>query len=120
MNILLAERDPLLREGLTELLCGEGWEVQSVDGAHSLLGTVSSTAFDVVIMSEQLPGMAVRELCEEVKCIRPNQVILLLRDWGGGEHSMPEARLVDDCLRKPFGARELLAKLRQRFAATPQ
>ena len=71
MKVLLAEDDPFTREGLTEVLAGEGYDVvEACDGGEALR-MMEQTAPDLVLLDLQMPvldGFAVlRKLRQDAR-----------------------------------------------------
>ena len=113
MRILLVEDDPVLRSGLVDLLRGDAHEVvEAADGAVAVeLGVAQ--AFDVVLLDVMLPRKDGLEVCRLLRASRPAQPILMLTARGDEADIVRGLRVgADDYVTKPFGARELLARIR--------
>ncbi len=112
MKILLVEDDPMLRDGLVDLLVGAGHEVEAIaDGAEGArLGREES--FDLVLLDLMLPRLDGLEVCHRLRTVRPMLPILMLTARGAEEDKVKGLRAgADDYVTKPFGARELLARV---------
>lgn len=112
MRILVVEDDPMLREGLGDLLGGAGHEVVSaVDGAEGArLGR--EEAFDLVVLDLMLPKLDGIEVCQRLRTARPSLPILMLTARGAEEDKVKGLQVgADDYVTKPFGVRELLARV---------
>ena len=112
MKILLVEDEPLLREGVTDLLRGAKHEVVAVaDGASGAERGVSE-AFDLVLLDLMLPKLDGFAVCKRLKAARPSLPILMLTARGSGDDKVRGLlEGADDYVVKPFGARELLARV---------
>jgi len=102
-----------LREGLTDLLTGDGHEVSAAaDGPEGLaLGLAGS--FDLVLLDLMLPRLDGIEVCRRLRAARPGMPILMLTARGGEDDVVRGlGQGADDYVTKPFGARELLARVR--------
>ncbi len=112
MNILVVEDDPMLRDGLTDLLSGAGHEVEAVaDGAAGAHRGREQT-YDLVILDLMLPRLDGIEVCRRLRTVRPMLPILMLTARGAEEEKVKGLRAgADDYVTKPFGARELLARV---------
>jgi DNA-binding response OmpR family regulator len=112
MRILLVEDEPLLRDGVRDLLRGAGHEVDAVgDGAAAVERGVEQP-FDLVVLDWMLPKLDGLEVCRRLKRARPSLPVLMLTARGSEEDKV--RGLVDgadDYVVKPFGARELLARV---------
>ncbi len=112
MKILVVEDEAMLREGLVDLLEGAGHEVIST--ADGLLAEQAATAepFDLILLDLCLPGLSGIEVCRRVKKVRPAQPILMLTAKGSEDDKVSGLEAgADDYVTKPFGPRELLARI---------
>ncbi len=112
MRVLLVEDDPMLRDGLVDLLTGAGHEVEAAaDGAEGArLGKTES--FDLVLLDLMLPKLDGLEVCRRLRTARPALPILMLTARGAEEEKVKGLRAgADDYVTKPFGVRELLARI---------
>lgn len=70
MRILLVEDEPGLRDGLTDLLTGDGHQVEAVgDGVTAAARGIAET-FDLVVLDLMLPRMDGMEVCRRVRAAR--------------------------------------------------
>ncbi|HUS68400.1 MAG TPA: response regulator transcription factor [Kofleriaceae bacterium] len=113
MRILIVEDELALREGVSDLLRGDGHEVvAAADGEEGAARGVAEP-FDVVVLDVMLPRLGGFEVCRRLRAARPGMPILMLTARGGEEdvvRGLGEG--ADDYVTKPFGARELLARVR--------
>ena len=113
MKILIAEDDPNLRAGLTDLLSLEGLDcVVAEDGEAAWTAFVEHTPalclFDV--MMPRLDGLA---LCRRIRARDETTPILLLSAKGAEIDRVIGLEIgADDYIAKPFSARELVARIR--------
>lgn len=102
-----------LREGLCDLLAGDGHEVSAAaDGAQGVARGLAEP-FDLVVLDLMLPRLDGIEVCRRLRAARPGMPILMLTARGGEDdvvRGLGEG--ADDYVTKPFGARELLARVR--------
>ncbi|MEM7200388.1 MAG: response regulator transcription factor [Planctomycetota bacterium] len=112
-RILLVEDDPTLRIGLDDALAGEGYAVTTAadgDSAHELL---FSRHFDLVVLDLMLPGRGGLELLRELREAQQQVPVLVLTARGDETDKVLGLELgADDYVTKPFGLRELLARVR--------
>lgn len=112
MKILVVEDDPMLRDGLVDLLEGAGHEVVSaVDGAEGA-ARGRDEPFDLVLLDLMLPKLDGFEVCQRLRVARPSLPILMLTARGAEEEKVKGFRAgADDYVTKPFGVKELLARV---------
>jgi two-component system response regulator RegX3 len=112
MRILVVEDEPLLRDGLLDLLRGAGHEVEAAgDGERAVLRGTEG-AFDLVLLDLMLPLLDGIEVCRRVRRARPGIPVLMLTARGSEDDKVTGLEAgADDYVTKPFGARELLARV---------
>ena len=113
MRILVVEDELGLREGLCDLLTGDGHEVSAAaDGAEGVARGLAEP-FDLVVLDLMLPRLDGVEVCRRLRSARPGLPVLMLTSRAGEDdvvRGLGEG--ADDYVTKPFGARELLARVR--------
>lgn len=111
-RVLLIDDDRRLQELITSYLGSNGVTVTSAsDGAQGLTA-LDAGAFDAVLLDIMMPGM---DGLEVVKRIRQKSRIPVLMLTAKGDETDRVVGLelgADDYIPKPFGPRELLARLR--------
>src|SRR6266850_1857496 len=112
MRILVVEDDPLLRGGLVDLLEGAGHAVElATDGLTAALRGRDSSV-DAILLDLALPKLDGVEVCRRVRRARPDVPILMLTARGAEDDKVRGLKAgADDYVTKPFGAKELLARL---------
>ncbi|MBH5338759.1 SpoIIE family protein phosphatase [Streptomyces pactum] len=114
-RVLVADDNADMRDYLTRLLTGAGYEVRAVVDGAAALDTVRGEAFDLVISDVMMPRLDGLGL---VAALRADQrtaavPVLLLSARAGQEASVEGLHAgADDYLVKPFAAAELLARVR--------
>jgi len=112
MRILIVEDEKPLRDGLVDLLKAAGHEVEAVGDGSSGLELAVQNPYDLVLLDLMLPGMDGLEICQRVRRTRPEQPILMLTARGSEDDKVAGFQAgADDYLAKPFGVRELLARV---------
>lgn len=123
MRILVVEDEAVLREGLVDLLSGDGHEVESVADGASAVERGTAEPFDLVLLDLMLPKMDGITVCHHLRKARPTLHILMLTARGSEEDKVAGLTTgADDYVTKPFGAKELLARVQamsRRVKATP-
>lgn len=123
MRILIVEDEPLLRDGLVDLLQGAGHQVEAAaDGARGLDRGLND-AFDLVVLDLMLPQLDGMTVCKRLRQAKPQLPILMLTARCSEDDKVDGLAVgADDYVTKPFGTRELLARvdaLGRRLAAQP-
>ena len=112
MRILVVEDEPSLREGLLDLLEAEGHTVTAVGDGESAVRTGLGGEFDLVVLDLMLPRMDGLEVCRRLRDAKPQLGILMLTARADeADKVIGLKRGADDYVTKPFGMRELLARI---------
>jgi len=112
MNILIVEDEPVLREGLNDLLAGAGHQVEVAGDGATAAQRGLDPAFELVLLDIMLPKLDGIEVCRRIRKARPTLPILMLTAKGSEEDKVRGLNAgADDYVTKPFGARELLARM---------
>ncbi|GAA2393570.1 response regulator transcription factor [Dactylosporangium salmoneum] len=111
-RLLLVRSEPASAAALAGALRGEAFDVRvEGTGAGALLDLHEHGA-DVVLLDAALPDLAGAELCRELRARSSAGIVVL-----GARPSVDDAVLAlergaDDYLAKPYGVRELVARIR--------
>ncbi|MGA7912638.1 MAG: response regulator transcription factor [Candidatus Dormiibacterota bacterium] len=112
-RILIVEDDPALRNSIRSILERDGHEARTAgDGAAGARELQTGAAWDVVLLDIGLPFVDGWEILRGLEGRRiPSVIVISAR---GGEQDKVRALDMgaDDYLAKPFGAEELLARIR--------
>lgn len=112
MDVLVVEDEPTLREGLRDLLEAAGHRVVAVGDGLDAVDRGLAEAFDVVLLDLMLPRLHGLEVCRRLRTARPALPIVMLTARGAEDEKVAGlAAGADDYVTKPFGVRELLARL---------
>lgn len=112
MDILIVEDEPSLQAALVDLLQAAGHAVDAVGDGAAALERASAHSYDVVLLDVMLPGIDGNEVCARLSRNRPDLGILMLTAKGAEEDKVRGLQLgADDYVTKPFGAKELLARV---------
>lgn len=112
MRILIVEDEQPLRAGLEDLLAAAGHQVVTAADGSGALETGLGEPFDLVVLDLMLPGIDGLEVCRRLRGARPDIAILMLTARGSEDDKVAGfAAGADDYLPKPFGVRELLARV---------
>jgi DNA-binding response OmpR family regulator len=112
-NILVIDDDESLRDTIAVMLEQEGFQpVVAGDGRTGYEKAVMLKP-DLILVDLRLPGMTGVEICKQLRTERVNTPIIVLSAIGDEIDKVLLLEIgADDYVVKPFGARELLARIR--------
>ncbi|MBK8980593.1 MAG: response regulator transcription factor [Planctomycetes bacterium] len=112
-RILVVEDDATLRDGLREALRGQGFEVTTATDGHEGRRALDAGSADLVILDLMLPGPGGLELLRAFRDRDARTPVIILTARGDETDKVVGLELgADDYVTKPFGLRELLARVR--------
>jgi two-component system KDP operon response regulator KdpE len=121
-RILIVDDEPNILATLAPLLRTRGYEVSTAMDGHTAIETAERDKPDVIVLDLGLPDMDGVEVCVQVREAMNVPIIVLSARGAEGD----KVRALDvgavDYITKPFGAEELLARIRvalRRFDAVP-
>ncbi|HUS27645.1 MAG TPA: response regulator transcription factor [Kofleriaceae bacterium] len=113
MRILVVEDEASLREGIVDLLEGDGHQVTAVGDGAAGAEIGMRDPFELVLLDLMLPKLDGMEVCRRLRAARPGMPILMLTARGSEDDKVRGlVEGADDYVTKPFSARELLARIR--------
>lgn len=113
MKVLIADDDRLTREGLTDLLEGEGYQVIPAFDGTEAVRLFQDHSPDFVCLDIMMPGRSGYEACRCIRALCPDVPIIFI-----SAKAEEIDRLVgfdvgaDDFIAKPFSVREVVARVR--------
>lgn len=114
-HVLVADDNADMRDYLTRLLRGAGYQVSAVDDGLQALAAIRVKAFDLVVSDVMMPHLDGLALVAALRSDprTASLPVLLLSARAGQEASIEGLQAgADDYLVKPFAAAELLARVR--------
>jgi two-component system alkaline phosphatase synthesis response regulator PhoP len=112
-RLLVVEDDVSLRRGLVETFTQEGYEVVAVGSGDEARHELRRGRFALVVLDVMLPGRSGFELVKELRERDAETKVLLLTALGTESDKVLGLELgADDYMTKPFGLRELVARVR--------
>ena len=113
-RILVVDDDTELRETVTEVLRGEGFEVTSVGDAESALNLLVDPGFGLVLLDLIMPGMGGMTAVPLMKKSSPKTRIIMISAFSTVSNAVEAMRLgADDYITKPFKIEDLLTAVRK-------
>lgn len=115
-KILVVEDEPSLVFTLKDTLENEGYEVIVSEEGTQAVDLVKEHNPDLMILDIMLPGKSGYEICEEVRGLKYTFPIIMLTAKEQEIDKVKGLELgADDYLTKPFGVKELLARIQARL-----
>lgn len=110
--LLIVEDDANIQLGLRELFTGEGFQVSVCSRGDQALASVRKEKPALVILDVMLPGLSGYEVCRQIRGEGLRVPVLMLTAKGQELDKVIGLDLgADDYVTKPFGVRELLARV---------
>jgi DNA-binding response OmpR family regulator len=112
IRVLIAEDDVNLRQGLIDLLEGEGYEVFPAGDGRQALDCFRQEGPDLVLLDVMMPEMSGYDVCREIRKHDSQTPIIMLTAKGEEIDKVVGLELgADDYVTKPFGLHELRARI---------
>jgi two-component system alkaline phosphatase synthesis response regulator PhoP len=113
MKVLIAEDDPNIRMGLDEILRGEGYHTVLAEDGRVALEHYQREAPDFLCLDIMMPGIDGYELCRQIRRRDAQVPIIFISAKSEEIDRVVGLELgADDYILKPFGVREVLARIR--------
>lgn len=113
MKILIAEDDANTREALREVLSGEGFQVIAATNGVEALELFQQEQPDFVCLDVMMPGLNGYEVCRHIRKLDQQVAVLFLTAKAEEIDTVLGLELgADDYMTKPFGVKEVLARIR--------
>jgi DNA-binding response OmpR family regulator len=109
MRLLLVEDDPTISEPLVEGLQREGFEVVLAETGAAAL---AAGPVDLVLLDLGLPDLEGRVVCQELRAVSEVPIIVVTARSDEIDRVVLLEMGADDYVVKPFGFRELVARIR--------
>ena len=111
-RILIIEDDPHILLGLEEVLKSEGFDVATCNRGDAALAAVAKHRPALIVLDVMLPGLNGYDICKQLRSKKIATLILMLTAKGQEIDKVVGLDLgADDYVTKPFGVRELLARI---------
>jgi DNA-binding response OmpR family regulator len=111
-KVLIVEDDPHILLGLEEVLKSEGYETTSCNRGDEAVAAVAKFQPTLIVLDVMLPGASGYDICKQLRAMKISTPILMLTAKGQEIDKVIGLDLgADDYVTKPFGVRELLARI---------
>jgi DNA-binding response OmpR family regulator len=113
IRVLVVEDEPGIALGLEDDLRMEGYEVEVVADGVTASQRARATPFDLILLDIMLPGKDGFEVCRDLRHAGLRMPVLMLTAKAQEAEKVMGLELgADDYLTKPFGTRELRARIK--------
>jgi len=112
MRVLIVEDDDAIATPLTKGLEREGFDVDRVGTGHDALERVLAARFDVVLLDLGLPYRDGFDVCRDLRTQSSVPIIVVTARSEEVDRVVGLELGADDYIVKPFGFRELVARIR--------
>jgi DNA-binding response OmpR family regulator len=111
-KILIVEDDPHILLGLEEILKGEDFDVTVCHRGDRAIDAVGKHHPALIVLDVMLPGLSGYDVCKQLRAKKVLTPILMLTAKGQEMDKVIGLDLgADDYVTKPFGVRELVARI---------
>jgi DNA-binding response OmpR family regulator len=112
-QILIVEDEPNMRLGLKDNLEFEGYQVSLANDGSEGLEAIEKNSYDLILLDVMLPELSGFDVCKIAREKGIDTPIILLTAKGEEIDKVLGLELgADDYITKPFGLRELLARIK--------
>ena len=112
IRILVAEDDAHIRDGLVDTLESEGYEAVGAGDGLEALRLFREDTFGLVLLDVMMPGRSGYDVCREIRKHDDAVPVIMLTAKAEEIDKVVGLELgADDYVTKPFGIRELLARI---------
>jgi two-component system KDP operon response regulator KdpE len=117
-RILIVDDEPNILATVAPLLRSNGYEVLSAMTGAATLDTVDRDKPDLIVLDLGLPDLDGIDVCRQVRQTSSAPIIVLSARGAEGDKVAALDAGADDYVTKPFGAEELLARIRAALRRT--
>lgn len=115
-KIIVVEDEPSLIFTLQDTLESEGYEVTVVSDGNKAIETVKKVDPDLMLLDIMLPGVSGYDICKEVRDLKYTFPVIMLTARDQEIDKVAGLNIgADDYMTKPFGVKELLARIKARL-----
>lgn len=115
-KIVIVEDEPSLVFTLRDTLETEGYDVTVVQEGDKAVETVKDVEPDLMLLDIMLPGTSGYDICKEVRELKYTFPIIMLTARDQEIDKVAGLNIgADDYMTKPFGVKELLARIKARL-----
>ncbi|MEX0823457.1 MAG: response regulator transcription factor [Balneolaceae bacterium] len=115
-KIVIVEDEPSLVFTLQDTLESENYDVTVVTDGTKAIETIKSTDPDLLLLDLMLPGVSGYDICKQIRELKYTFPIIMLTARDQEIDKVAGLNIgADDYMTKPFGVKELLARIQARL-----
>ena len=118
-SVLIVDDDRAMVGMVASLLGSEGYDLITAYDGESAIRRHAEELPDLVILDRGLPKMSGEEVCRRIRAAAQTPILMLTGEKGEDERVKLLDLGADDYLEKPFGRKELLARVRALLRRAP-
>jgi two-component system KDP operon response regulator KdpE len=118
-KILVVDDEPQIRRVMRVILAGENYEIVEARSGEAALLRFREFLPDLVLLDLNMPGMSGLETCRAIRDTSDVPIVVLTVRHEEEEKVEALDAGADDYVTKPFGKRELLARIRAALRRSP-
>ena len=118
-TVLIVDDDRAMVGMVAALLGGEGFDLLTAYDGETALRRHAEDAPDLIILDRRLPKLSGDEVCRRIRAVSSTPILMLTGEKGTDERAALLDLGADDYLEKPFGMRELAARVRALLRRAP-
>ena len=111
-SVLVVDDEPRLVRFVRTELEADGYRVSTAGEGQAALRTLEREDVDLIVLDIMLPGMDGFEVCRRIREFSTVPIVMLTAKGGEDDKVRGLELGADDYLTKPFGSRELLARVK--------
>jgi two-component system, OmpR family, response regulator len=111
-HILIVDDHREIRELVSRALAKEGFRVSVAADGHAMHKVLADSRIDIILLDLMLPGEDGLSLCRSLRAQSKIPIIMLTAKGDEVDRVIGLEMGADDYLPKPFGSRELIARIR--------
>jgi len=113
IRVLVIDDEPAIRRALRPPLTELGFEMTEASRGEMALDILRTEPFDAVLLDVNMPGIGGIETLRRIRATAPRLPVIMLTVRDREEEKVNALELgADDYVTKPFGVRELVARIR--------
>lgn len=114
-NVVVVEDDAEIASLVAGLLRGEGYDVACAGDGSALDAIMAQRRPDLIVLDVNLPGEDGLSICRRIRAVDPVPILMLTAKSDEIDRVLGLEMGADDYVVKPFGPRELVARVRARL-----
>jgi DNA-binding response OmpR family regulator len=101
-KILVVDDDPAIRDLLGRFFSRQNFQIESAENGETALALFEKFNPDLIILDVMLPDIRGFDVCQQIKKIRTNVLVILLTSLTDVEHQIIGLEWADAYVTKPF------------------